>query len=491
MDPLNLTLPWILEAKKHIGLKEIPGPKHNATILSWLTQLKAWWKEDETPWCFTGETEIFTEDGWIRLDELSNEQKVYQADENGKLSLTSIIRKIEKNYNGDAFFINHKNVRLTCDEGHRWWGHFGKLHTEKRFGTLNEVTENGLSVPNVCSGNNNCGLTMEQLWFLAAFISDGKLRYSQSRKNTNIKIPINVEFEVSKQRKIKQLKALKPDHFYVQNKVYGELTAIPLSVFRFTYPDYLDSCFDGYKSLSKQFINSLSMDDARIFLQAYATFDGNGDIFNNTILYTSDAKLLKDLTSICVLAGYHLSIQINKYGSEFTKKTAYRIVFSPDKKNRHIRKNQIQKIPFNGKMYCVEVPQGRIVVKAPNSSPIVTGNCGVFVAHCFRTSGMQLPKYWMRAKEWGNGWGTRLNKAVPGCVVVFEREGGGHVGFVLGITKLNELVVLGGNQGNAVNIAKFPMDRVFGFYWPRDYTPTQNTTMPILTVAGGLSVNEA
>ncbi len=117
--------------------------------------------------------------------------------------------------------------------------------------------------------------------------------------------------------------------------------------------------------------------------------------------------------------------------------------------------------------------------------------CGVFTAHCFRVSGMQLPKHWMRAKDWGNGWGTRLEKPVPGCVVVFERQGGGHVGFVLGITKLNELVVLGGNQSNSVNIARFSRDRVFGYYWPRDFPLVQESPLPVLTVSGNLSTNEA
>lgn len=46
-------LPWVEEARKHISLRELPGPKHNATILSWLKQLGAWWKDDETPWCGT------------------------------------------------------------------------------------------------------------------------------------------------------------------------------------------------------------------------------------------------------------------------------------------------------------------------------------------------------------------------------------------------------------------------------------------------------
>lgn len=44
-------LSWIAEARKHVGLREIKGPKHNQTILLWLQRLGAWWREDETPWC--------------------------------------------------------------------------------------------------------------------------------------------------------------------------------------------------------------------------------------------------------------------------------------------------------------------------------------------------------------------------------------------------------------------------------------------------------
>lgn len=42
---------WITVAKRYLGLKEIPGPKHNSVILKWLQKLKAWWADDETPWC--------------------------------------------------------------------------------------------------------------------------------------------------------------------------------------------------------------------------------------------------------------------------------------------------------------------------------------------------------------------------------------------------------------------------------------------------------
>jgi uncharacterized protein (TIGR02594 family) len=44
---------WIDEARKHIGLKEIVGKDTNLTIQSWLSKLRAWWRDDETAWCGT------------------------------------------------------------------------------------------------------------------------------------------------------------------------------------------------------------------------------------------------------------------------------------------------------------------------------------------------------------------------------------------------------------------------------------------------------
>lgn len=54
--PVSTTndLAWMIEAKKHLGLKENTSKTdHNPTILKWLKSLGAWWQEDETPWCGT------------------------------------------------------------------------------------------------------------------------------------------------------------------------------------------------------------------------------------------------------------------------------------------------------------------------------------------------------------------------------------------------------------------------------------------------------
>lgn len=44
---------WLTYARLDIGTAEIPGPQTSTKIRSWLTSLKAWWTDDETPWCGT------------------------------------------------------------------------------------------------------------------------------------------------------------------------------------------------------------------------------------------------------------------------------------------------------------------------------------------------------------------------------------------------------------------------------------------------------
>lgn len=45
-------LPWITEARKHIGQMEIKGPRHNPLIIQFWKDIKRGGiKDDETPWC--------------------------------------------------------------------------------------------------------------------------------------------------------------------------------------------------------------------------------------------------------------------------------------------------------------------------------------------------------------------------------------------------------------------------------------------------------
>lgn len=93
--------------------------------------------------------------------------------------------------------------------------------------------------------------------------------------------------------------------------------------------------------------------------------------------------------------------------------------------------------------------------------------CGLFAAHCIAEAGLKPPPISLRAKSWAT-WEANLGRSVlaPGAVLVFEREGGGHVGFYVGEDAAN-YHVLGGNQSDAVNIMRIAKSRCIASRWPR------------------------
>ena len=90
--------------------------------------------------------------------------------------------------------------------------------------------------------------------------------------------------------------------------------------------------------------------------------------------------------------------------------------------------------------------------------------CAAFVGGCLESAGITSSRF-ESARSY-EGWGIKLSAPRVGCVVTFTRAGGGHVGFVVGRDKLGNLLVLGGNQGDAVNIKAFPLIRVTSYRWP-------------------------
>ena len=116
--------------------------------------------------------------------------------------------------------------------------------------------------------------------------------------------------------------------------------------------------------------------------------------------------------------------------------------------------------------------------------------CGVYVAACIQAANLPLPRYWMRARDWLN-WGQPLPGPAHGCVVVFERGSAGHVGFVIGQTSTGHLMVLGGNQGNAVSRAAFERSRVLGYRWPSGVPLPISAPLVVMNASGPVSSNEA
>ena len=109
--------------------------------------------------------------------------------------------------------------------------------------------------------------------------------------------------------------------------------------------------------------------------------------------------------------------------------------------------------------------------------------CGVFVGYCLRECQCEPPQAWYRARAYLD-WGHVQPVPAVGSVVVFERTGGGHVGFVVGRTYSGNLAVLGGNQKDSVCISSFDRSRVIGYRWPVEAVGSVNyDPLPLVTNA--------
>lgn len=102
--------------------------------------------------------------------------------------------------------------------------------------------------------------------------------------------------------------------------------------------------------------------------------------------------------------------------------------------------------------------------------------CAAFVGAQLESVGITSSRF-ESARSYLN-WGVRLDAPALGCIVVLGREGGGHVGFCVGQDGAENLLLLGGNQGDAVSIAAFARSRVLGFRWPAGIPEPTPASLP-------------
>lgn len=93
--------------------------------------------------------------------------------------------------------------------------------------------------------------------------------------------------------------------------------------------------------------------------------------------------------------------------------------------------------------------------------------CGLFVSYCMAENGLPITDSPLWAKSWNN-YGKKLTHPEFGCIMVFTRNGGGHVAFYVGEGSPGQYRVLGGNQSSnhEVTIGDHSKSTLIGMRWP-------------------------
>jgi uncharacterized protein (TIGR02594 family) len=95
--------------------------------------------------------------------------------------------------------------------------------------------------------------------------------------------------------------------------------------------------------------------------------------------------------------------------------------------------------------------------------------CAAFVGHCLKEVG--YPTSGSLAARSYETYGENLGSFRAGCIITMHRgnpkDWRGHTGFGIRLNAARtRILVLGGNQNNAVNLSWYPVARVTSYRWP-------------------------
>lgn len=114
--------------------------------------------------------------------------------------------------------------------------------------------------------------------------------------------------------------------------------------------------------------------------------------------------------------------------------------------------------------------------------------CGLSMAVIAKRAGKVFGFQPLWAKNWAK-FGQKVDRAMLGDVLVFNRKGGGHVGIYVGEDQVC-FHVGGGNQLNEENIIRIPKSRILAIRRPIYKVTPPNVRPIILNEEGEISTNE-
>jgi len=346
------------ENQRILLISDMHVPYHHKDMLPFLAYLKAKYKPtrvislgDE---CFPPDVEVLTDDGFVRFDELKETQLVAQWDE-WNVSFVQPERYIEKNYCGDLLEYKHKTMTSRTTPKHN----LVKIHPSHKtvhkreawdsFGNESwHIPRNG----NYSGGDNKLSLVDIQL--LVAFQADGTFTKGAAR------------FMFKKERKTEKLLGLlgKAGIAFNTHTVQREGCS-QFYIEKANVPEYFTKNFSDIPLVT------LSKEQRETFLRELQFWDGTTTAQGKAFRYTSSVKAnVEYVQAMATITGYVPS-KVKPSNGECS---CWMVDVAWNRENCSFKSATKSLIPYNGKVYCVTVPSGAIVVRTDGHVHI-SGNC--------------------------------------------------------------------------------------------------------------------
>ena len=326
--------------------------------------------------CFEGETEIFTEDGWVKFKDLEQGTKVMQVNPGtleGDFVEPSKYIKRKSDSLVKVTSASGAGVSISATAGHRQL----TLTGTKEFKDLPSNFKVPCTVDVKTVGDELTPLDRLQI----AFQADGSYHKNNDGSVCGYIFGFNKDRKYN--RLINLLDTLEIPYSLWKPSTGGKFPRVLISKKVLTLEKSLPMTFS---------LSSFSKTKAQAFLEEVKLWDGYyKDLRANSIYYSSiDVDSAKLVSEIAVIAGWYAytSKVVDKRSPKFND--VYKVSINKTKEIIGFQNATSEEVAHNDDVYCVSVPSTYIYVRQ-NGIPFVTGNCHVAPAEKFLNVISELP----------------------------------------------------------------------------------------------------
>jgi thymidylate synthase ThyX len=368
--------------------------------------------------CYDAKTEVLTQDGWKAWPDVDGSETFATVEPaSGSLEYQEATEHFVGDYDGEMYRIRSEQVDLLVTPNHRMWvkahdtqankrgeepyrvrhAHeiFGKRVAYQKTVTWRGQESGTVEIPGTKrvwqARNRETNTTRYYLGsefpieefarFLGHWLSEGSLNGHQIciAQNRGERLDAIAE----------NIRAMGLPAYQVAT---GPGAVRTQSV---TLRDSLEGC--GRRAHEKRiprYVHTWGPRILRIFLEAYVDGDGSRrKDSNHSVIYTTSAQMADELQVLAIKAGWSANIRIDDRtglervlpsGQRFRNaRPCYTVSLVKTRTHPLVNHNGARNDswqPYKGKVYCVKVPNGLLIVRR-NGKPVVSGNTHELVRH--------------------------------------------------------------------------------------------------------------
>lgn len=337
--------------------------------------------------CFSNDTQVLTNQGFRLFEEIKDE-KIMQVTELGLESVEA--KPFSQNYHGEMIAYHSSKLDFSVTPNHDMVTTFGKVEASALYDTT--TFRGPWKIPMAINVQALEPANPKKYQLLGYLLADGSYR----NKTT-------WQIQVSRNYKVKELSKFSESQTIVHckgNIAKNEIREIRSNFDKVCFSfneDFINHYLDKDKNFNPQALDSLSYYEARLILDAWQYFDGHTNKKTGVRrIYTSKESHCGLIEILACKAGYSISSRKIRY-SDISESPNFYFTLSDIKDNLVVKpwRNKpgiIKEQNTSGKVWCVTVPSGKIIVRK-NGFSFICGNCAEIQAlkKCFpnELSGIQ------------------------------------------------------------------------------------------------------